>query len=540
MAESSNNITTVIRGISKFDGTPAKYLDWKRAVSAILRLTRPDIYEILDGAPCPQEKFEKLPGFERTAVEDTAHTPQRSDAGVDEQGQEDQDNQEQQLQEELQETAPGSPALDLAALFQRVGSAGGDAVSRQGLQKVIAAGGRLLLNEEEISKWRKDNAALFSVLYLTTIGAAGSILTKFEGKKAGENSDGQAAWQFMREKYENNSSQRRRILMRKLDNCRMEHGEDPDNFFSKVEYLIDDLAALNEPVTEHRKMDVILNGLTSDYSLVKFQAMKDSELSLEDLMTMMRNLYVNGLTRPGYTNHRGSAMYSDGTGMKIDKSRVKCHGCGKFGHFINDCHFRTAATGRGNPKKTNNTSSTKKTTARNRWCSFHKTTSHNDSHCYKFKQLGNNNTMKPYAGKYSKNNNSGQNGNAHTAMVQTHRRHGSDRRAQTDGHCANNTMKPSATRRNNGSDKNAQDAIYTIQSDDEEYNTGKHSLYTGSEYGYIPSEESNGFSFSTEAVQQARKEDAQRMRMEVMQNACKEDTLQARTTHQNSRYKTKV
>ena len=60
----SNNITAVIRGISKFDGTPAKYLDWKRAVSATLPLTRPDIYEIIDGAACPKEFFQEFSYFQ--------------------------------------------------------------------------------------------------------------------------------------------------------------------------------------------------------------------------------------------------------------------------------------------------------------------------------------------------------------------------------------------------------------------------------------------------------------------------------------------
>ncbi len=536
MTESSNNVTTVIRGISKFDGTPAKYLDWKRVISATLQLTRPDIYEILDGAPCPQEKYDKIPQVQRTAAENTAAAvpartpaptaavpartpaPQEAEKEQEDEDQEDdqdqdedqdRDNQGENLERELRETAQGrSPALDLSMYRLRLGD-----TARYGQHTDSDSDGLLLVNAKDILKWKKSNAALFSVLHLTTVGAAGSVLTKFEAKKEGEFSDGQAAWRFMRDKYENNSSQRRRILMRKLDNSRMEHGEDPDNFFSRVEYLIDDLAALNEPVTQHRKMDVILNGLTSDYSLVKFQAMKDSELSLEDLMSMMRNLYVNGLTRSGYTSHRGSAMYSDGSGMTIDKSRVKCHRCGKFGHFKNDCHLGAAvAAGRGsNPRKPGK-SSAKKTTARTRWCSFCKSTSHNDSDCYKLKELEDNNTMKPRAGrKYRQNN-----GHAQTAMIQPqHSRNGSDRRAQTESHYARKAVKPSAKGRKHGSDSSAKDAIYTMQSDDEEYDSENPNLYThGTEYGYTPSDESTGFSFSTETTRKAYEEDALTMRKE--------------------------
>ena len=237
-------------------------------------------------------------------------------------------------------------------------------------------------------------------------------------------------------------------------------------------------------------------------------------------MTMMRNLYVNGLTRSGYTNHRGSAMYSADGSIKVDKSRVKCHGCGRFGHFKNDCHANTA--GRGKPRRVD-TSTTKKTTARNRWCSFHNSTSHNDSECYKLKQLDGNNTMKPRAG------NNKPNGNAHTAMARAWHKNGSDRKTQTQSHCVGNTMKPSAKRRNNGSDCNAHTAVHTtMQSDDEEYETEKHTRYAGTEYGYIPSEESTGFSFSTEAVEQTRKEAALKMRTAAVEQTRKEAALTMR------------
>ena len=159
-------------------------------------------------------------------------------------------------------------------------------------------------------------------------------MSRFESKSR-EIADGQKAWQSLCDQYENILSQRRRTLMRKLGHSRMEPGEDLDTYFVRIEQLIDDLAVLDEPITQHRKMDVILNGLTSDYNLVEFQAMKDSELSLGDLMLVMRNLYVNGLiSRPGYTNDRGSAMFSDGS-MTMDKSRLKCHGRGMLTRFQN-------------------------------------------------------------------------------------------------------------------------------------------------------------------------------------------------------------
>ena len=42
-------------------------------------------------------------------------------------------------------------------------------------------------------------------------------------------------------------------------------------------------------------MDIILSGMTNEYELIQFQAMKDSEFSLDDLNFTMRSMYANGL-----------------------------------------------------------------------------------------------------------------------------------------------------------------------------------------------------------------------------------------------------
>eukprot|EP00752_Nemacystus_decipiens_P018575 g16654.t1 len=46
--------------------------------------------------------------------------------------------------------------------------------------------GLVLANQQDINQWKMNNGALFSVIYLTTVGAAGSILTKFEAKREGK------------------------------------------------------------------------------------------------------------------------------------------------------------------------------------------------------------------------------------------------------------------------------------------------------------------------------------------------------------------
>ena len=162
-------------------------------------------------------------------------------------------------------------------------------------------------------------------------------MSKFESK-LGKRANGQEAWRALLVKYENNSTQRRRTLMRKLDNSKMEDGQDLDVLFVKVQQLADDLENMGEPISKHRVMDTIPSGMTNEYELIQFQEMKDSEFSLDDLKFTMRNIYVNGLHNSGRPG-RGSATSADAA--RRDKSGLKCHSCGKTGHFQRECTTNT-------------------------------------------------------------------------------------------------------------------------------------------------------------------------------------------------------
>ena len=90
---------TLIRGIPKFDGTPSKFQDWKRATRAMLQLARPGIFEILDGQKRPQDIYTQVP--HRSTMNTPAHSVADGDG-------DDSDNveNEQGLAEELQEAGP--------------------------------------------------------------------------------------------------------------------------------------------------------------------------------------------------------------------------------------------------------------------------------------------------------------------------------------------------------------------------------------------------------------------------------------------------
>ena len=54
----STKVTTIIRTIGKFDGSPGKYWDWKRSTRAIIGLASKSIAKIMDGQLRPTAIYE--------------------------------------------------------------------------------------------------------------------------------------------------------------------------------------------------------------------------------------------------------------------------------------------------------------------------------------------------------------------------------------------------------------------------------------------------------------------------------------------------
>lgn len=102
------NITTLIRGIPKFDGTASKFQDWKRSARAMLQLARPGIFGMLNGPKRPQEIDAQV--LHRSTINTPVHSV--VDAAGD-----DADNvgEQQDLAQELQEEVP----VQLLTLQQR-------------------------------------------------------------------------------------------------------------------------------------------------------------------------------------------------------------------------------------------------------------------------------------------------------------------------------------------------------------------------------------------------------------------------------------
>ena len=124
-------------------------------------------------------------------------------------------------------------------------------------------------NSDDIEAWNSANEHSFNVLRLTTTGAARSVLLKFE-RKNGRLDDGRQAWLALKNKYQNSSRQRRRTLLRRLDNSSMRPDINPDVFFSEVFQLSDELRDLGEAVSDERLTAIFLDALPEGiYSIIK-------------------------------------------------------------------------------------------------------------------------------------------------------------------------------------------------------------------------------------------------------------------------------
>ena len=161
----------------------------------------------------------------------------------------------------------------------------------------------------------------------------------------------------------------------------MKPDTDPDVFLSDINQIRDELAVLNETTSTERLTTIILDALPADmYSTVKLEAIRDPELSLEQIQRMMRTIFINHSERLSVTkkkseskryqgsNHRGREAGRE-SAMSTAFITKSCHYCKKAGHKVRECKKMERDC---EVKKSRNHEREKK------WCSYHQTSSHSD------------------------------------------------------------------------------------------------------------------------------------------------------------------
>ena len=74
----------------------------------------------------------------------------------------------------------------------------------------------------------------------------------------------------------------------------MRSNVDPDVFVSEVFQLHDELGDLGQTVTDERLTTTIISNVLPDemYSTVKMQSVRDSDLGLEEIIGMMKTIFL--------------------------------------------------------------------------------------------------------------------------------------------------------------------------------------------------------------------------------------------------------
>ena len=125
-------------------------------------------------------------------------------------------------------------------------------------------------NAAGATAWTMLNSKLCSILFFATEGSANITVKQFQARpQARQKADGVGAWEALSVRFDGNTKEARCACREKLTHPSMKSGEDPIDFFAKLDEQRLRLADTGETLTDESYEDTILRALPKEYEFVR-------------------------------------------------------------------------------------------------------------------------------------------------------------------------------------------------------------------------------------------------------------------------------
>ena len=207
-------------------------------------------------------------------------------------------------------------------------------------------------NAAGATAWTMFYSKLYSILFFATEGSANITVKQFQARpRARQKADGVGAWEALSVRFDGNTKEARRACREKLTQASKKSGEDPIDFFAKLDEQRLRLADMGETLTDESYEDIILRALPKEYDFVRQQSHMNRNFGLTGIKTTAINMFNDDLSRKS----SASAVAGRGVAMRATQ-----------GHGKKQQYKR----GKDNKKRGGGAS---------KWCSFHRTRTHSDA-----------------------------------------------------------------------------------------------------------------------------------------------------------------
>ena len=190
-------------------------------------------------------------------------------------------------------------------------------------------------NATAIEQGNSEKCDHFSIWLFATTGSANILVRQFEGKIQGEGlGDGISARLALAKKYDSYTKETRRACYEDLLIHKIRHGEDPEDFFFKMEDLRVRLKDMGEVISHERFEGINLHAIARDYDYVRQTSFRERDFGLKEIKSTMRIMFIDSLSRSSTKRiaGRGVAMHA-----ASGESGVQRFNCQQRGHHRRDC-----------------------------------------------------------------------------------------------------------------------------------------------------------------------------------------------------------